>query len=65
MNKKRIAAFTLAASMIVLALPGCGKKIDVSQFSTTAAAPAAAPSGAAGGAADAGQAVQDGIFTDV
>ena len=51
MKKRTMIALPLAVSMLGLLLSGCGKKIDVNQFATTAAAPAATQ--AAGGAADA------------
>ena len=54
MKKRTMIALPLAVSMLGLLLSGCGKKIDVNQFATTAAAPAATQ--AAGGAADAGAA---------
>ena len=52
MKKRTMIALPLAVSMLGMMLSGCGKKIDVNQFATTAAAPAATQ--AAGGAADAG-----------
>ena len=51
MKKRTMIALPLAVSMLGLLLSGCGKKIDVNQFATTAAAPAATQ--AAGGAAGA------------
>ena len=54
MKKRTMIALPLAVSMLGLLLSGCGKKIDVNQFATTAAAPAATQ--AAGGAAETGAA---------